>query len=85
MTAELLRPRDQEWLEHGPGERAEREAMLARYAPTAEVMAEVLHQLEERHGGVEPYLLGAGVAQADLDRLRDRLLASGPRGGQPGL
>jgi protein-tyrosine phosphatase len=78
LTAELLRPRDQEWLEHGPGERAEREAILARYAPTAEVMLEVLHQLDERHGGVEPYLLEAGVAPADLDRLRDRLLAGGP-------
>ena len=31
-----------------------------------------------RHGGVEPYLLEAGVAPADLDRLRDRLLAGGP-------
>jgi protein-tyrosine phosphatase len=78
LTAELLRPRDQEWLEHGPGERAEREAILARYAPTAEVMLEVLHQLDRRHGGVEPYLLEAGVAPADLDRLRGRLLAGGP-------
>jgi protein-tyrosine phosphatase len=78
LTAELLRPRDQEWLEHGPGERAEREAILTRYAPTAEVMLEVLRQLDRRHGGVEPYLLDAGVAPADLDRLRDRLLAGGP-------
>ena len=59
--------------------------MLARYAPTAEVMTEVLDQLDERYGGVEPYLLEAGVARADLDRLRDRLLAPGPRGAQPGL
>jgi hypothetical protein len=41
-------------------------------------MLEVLHQLDERHGGVEPYLLEAGVAPADLDRLRGRLLAGGP-------
>jgi protein-tyrosine phosphatase len=75
MTAELLRPRDEEWLENGPGERAEREAMLARFAPTAEVMTEVLARLAERHGGVEGYLRQAGVAGADLDRLRDRLLA----------
>ena len=86
MTAELLRPRDQQWLAScPPEERAEREAMLARYAPTAEVMTEVLDKLDERYGGVEPYLLQAGVARADLDRLRDRLLAPGPRGGQPGL
>ena len=75
MTAELLRPRDQEWLENGPGERAEREAMAARFAPTAEVMTEVMQRLAERHGGAEGYLAGVGVAPADLDRLRERLLA----------
>jgi protein-tyrosine phosphatase len=75
LTAELLRPRDQEWLENGPGERAEREALLARYAPTAEVMLEVLDGLDRRYGGVERYLLAAGVSEADLARLRERLLA----------
>jgi protein-tyrosine phosphatase len=83
LTAELLRPRDQEWLEHGPGERAEREALAARFAPTTEVMLEVLDGLDRRHGGVEGYLAAAGVSPADLDRLRDRLLAppgqAGPR------
>jgi protein-tyrosine phosphatase len=75
LTAELLASRDQEWLENGPGERAEREALLARFAPTAEVMLEVLRKLTERHGGVEPYLLEAGLSHEDLERLRDRLLA----------
>jgi protein-tyrosine phosphatase len=79
LTAELLRPREQEWLENGPGERAEREALLARFAPTAEVMLEVLHKLTERYGGVQPYLLEAGLSRGDLERLRDRLLA--PRRG----
>jgi protein tyrosine/serine phosphatase len=77
LTAECLRPRDQEWLEHGPGERAEREALLARYAPRAEVMLEVLEGLRQRHGGVEAYLRQAGVPAGDLDRLRARLLAPG--------
>jgi protein-tyrosine phosphatase len=82
MTAELLRPRDEAWLAAAPPEeRAEREAMLARYAPTAEVMLEVLAGLEERHGGVEGYLREAGVSPADLERLRERLLAS-PAGEQ---
>jgi protein-tyrosine phosphatase len=81
MTAELLRPRDEEWLENGPGERAEREAMLARFAPTAEVMTEVLARLAERHGGAEGYLGQAGLAPADLDRLRDRLLVPTDRSG----
>ena len=75
MTTELLWPRDQAWLENGPGERAEREAMLARFAPTTEVMVEVLERLTERFGGVEAYLLKTGLGRDDLDRLRDRILA----------
>jgi protein-tyrosine phosphatase len=75
MTADLLRPRTEEWLENGPGERAEREAMVARFAPTAEVMLEVLDQLDRRYGGVGPYLADAGVTPEQLQRLRDRLLA----------
>jgi len=83
MTAELLRPRDEAWLAAAPpGERAEREAVLARYAPRAEVMLDVLAGLEERYGGVEGYLLAAGVSAADLDRLRERLLA--PAAPEPG-
>jgi protein-tyrosine phosphatase len=81
LTAELLRPRDEEWLENGPGERAEREAMLARFAPSGEVMLEVLDKLAEGHGGAEGYLLEAGVTAADLDRLRDRLLGEAKPGG----
>jgi protein-tyrosine phosphatase len=81
MTAELLRHREREWLEGlEPEERAEREAMLARYAPTAEVMSAVLEGLAERFGGVEAYLLATGLGRDDLDRLRDRLVApAGPR------
>ncbi|HEV3463910.1 MAG TPA: tyrosine-protein phosphatase, partial [Actinomycetota bacterium] len=75
MTAELLRPRERQWLEGlPPEERAERQAMIARYAPTAEVMLEVLARLEERHGGVEPYLRSTGLREDDLDRLRERLV-----------
>ncbi len=74
LTAENLRPRDEEWLEHGPGDRAEREELLIRFAPTAEVMLEVLDHLAERYGGVEAYLLRAGVTADDLARLRARLL-----------
>jgi protein-tyrosine phosphatase len=74
MTAELLRPRERQWLDGlDPEERAEREAMLARYAPTAEVMLQVLDGLGERYGGVEPYLRSTGLSQDDLDRLRERL------------
>jgi protein-tyrosine phosphatase len=74
LTAECLRPRDQAWVERGPGDRAEREEQVRRFAPTAEVMLAVLEHLTERYGGVEAYLLQAGTAPGDLDRLRARLL-----------
>jgi protein tyrosine/serine phosphatase len=82
ITAELLRPREEAWLAAcPPEERAERQAMIARYAPTAEVMLAVLAGLSERYGGVESYLAEAGVSRADLERLRERLLD--PLAGQP--
>jgi protein-tyrosine phosphatase len=78
LTGECLRPREQAWLENGPGERAEREALLARFAPRAEVMLEVLDGLRRRYGGVAAYLRGAGMADGDLAHLRARLLGPPP-------
>ena len=76
LTAECLRPRDQEWLENGPGERAWRERELAKFMPTPQVMLEVLEHLDERYGGVEAYLLQTGVTPEDIARLRERLIPS---------
>jgi protein-tyrosine phosphatase len=73
LSAECLREREQAWLESGDGDRAEREERLRRFAPTAEAMLAVLDHLTERYGGVEGYLLRAGVAPGDLARLRARL------------
>lgn len=76
LSADSLRARDARWLADGPGERAEREAALARLRARPEVMLEVLAQVDAAYGGVEGYLLAAGVTPADLARLRDRLLAA---------
>ncbi len=75
LTAQYLRPLDEEWLEHGPGDREARLQQLTRLAPLAEVMEEVLDHLDQRYGGVEPYLLGAGVSPDDIERIRRRLVA----------
>jgi len=75
LSAECLRQRNEEWLENGPGDRAERQELLHRFAPTPEAMLEVLDDLTERHGGVEGYLSRVGVPADDLARLRARLLA----------
>jgi protein-tyrosine phosphatase len=74
LTEECLRPLNEEWLENGPGEREERARDLARFTPHAEVMSEVLLHLDERYGGVEPYLLQAGVSPLDIERIRLRLI-----------
>src|SRR4029453_12332211 len=71
----LRRPGGRGWRAGPPPEgRAEREAMVARYAPTAEVMLAVLAGLTERHGGVVPYLRSTGLDAGDLERLRRRLV-----------
>jgi protein-tyrosine phosphatase len=75
LSGENLRPVEQQWIETGPGDRAERERIVARYTPTVEGMTEVLAYLDERYGGVEAYLREAGVAPDDIARLRDRLVA----------
>lgn len=76
LTAECLREHDREWLESGPGERAWREQEQARFSPLPEVMMEVLDHLDERYGGVEAYLLAAGVTPENLARLCRRLVAA---------
>jgi protein-tyrosine phosphatase len=74
LSAEYLRPREEEYLLNGPGERAERERIVATYSPKAEVMLEVLGHMDGRYGGVESYLGRAGVTADDTARLRRRLV-----------
>lgn len=74
LTDGIRRPSDEEWLAHGPGTRAEREAQYERGRPRAEVMEEVLARLDQRYGDVERYLLGAGVTTEQIARLRRRLV-----------
>lgn len=78
LTSELLRPLDEEWLENGPGDRAEREADYARWHARAEVMVEVLERLEAEYGSVEQFLLYAGETPEEIQRLRARLLNREP-------
>jgi protein tyrosine/serine phosphatase len=76
LSDECLRPRDEEFLLNGPGDRAERERVLEKFKVRAEVMLEALQHLDEHHGGVEAYLRQGGVSPQDIDRLRRRLLES---------
>ncbi|HVW90109.1 MAG TPA: tyrosine-protein phosphatase [Gaiellaceae bacterium] len=53
----------------------EEKATYFVFATPAEGMARTLAWLEERHGGVEPYLRGCGLDGTLLERLRTRLAA----------
>jgi protein-tyrosine phosphatase len=74
LTTEALRPREERWLAEGPGERADREAALEWNRARPEVMLGVLADIERRHGGIEGYLRWVRVTDAELDRIRERLL-----------
>lgn len=73
-SADFLRPLFEEFLTEGPGDRVTREADLARFMPRREVILSTLAYVDAQLGGVEAYLLGAGVPPAILERLRERLV-----------
>lgn len=52
---------------------AKREQLARWLGVVPETMAGVLAHLDARHGGAEAYLRAAGVADADLERLRRRI------------
>jgi protein tyrosine/serine phosphatase len=74
VSTAYLRPRDEEWLANGPGDRAERERAYAWGITRAEVMLELLAHLDDSHGGAEGYLRAIGVAPPDIARLSARLV-----------
>lgn len=61
------------WADAAPDER-ERGLRLRIGASPPQVMADVLAELERRHGTIRGYLLAAGADSDTLDAARDRLL-----------
>ncbi len=77
LTADALRPREERWLAEAPDdERAAREADLAWGRARPEVMLELLAHVDATYGGVVDYLRWARVSDAELARIRGRLVAS---------
>ena len=71
-SEENLRSLHETWIDAAPDD-DERERRR-RLTPTPrDAMLAVLAELDRRHGGVRGYLLDAGAAEADLDRIRARL------------
>ncbi len=52
---------------------AKREHLARIMGATPETMLGILAHLEARHGGAERYLRTAGVAEADIDQLRQHI------------
>jgi protein-tyrosine phosphatase len=75
LTMLNLDPLISEWLET-IADHDERERMRELASPRREAMLETLAYVEERYGGAEEYLLGAGVTPEQIARLRERLVAT---------
>ena len=73
-SASALRPVFELFLADGPGDRPTREARLALFTPRPEAMIATLAHIDARHGGVERYLLDAGVSPDVLEAVRARLV-----------
>jgi protein-tyrosine phosphatase len=74
LTQECMREANAHHLEHGPGERADRERELAFFTPHAQVMIDTFAFLHQEFGGPSAYLQQAGLDDSTRKRLRDRLL-----------
>ena len=74
MSEECLVQEQLDFLENGPGDREEREKVILNHVANPEVMIGVLEHLDQRYGGTGDYLAAGGVADRELERLRQRLL-----------
>jgi hypothetical protein len=63
----------QEWIDEA-GDAAKREQRRRICSSPAQAMLDVLAALDSGHGGAEPYLTAGGLAEAELERIRERLL-----------
>jgi hypothetical protein len=74
VTAENLRLRWEAWLREARDEEERAKLEKLQHTP-AEAMARVVQEIERRYGDVASYLRAAGLTDAQLGRLRERLVA----------
>jgi protein tyrosine/serine phosphatase len=72
LTAEARARGADEWVDSAPDERERVRRRFMQNTP-AEAMRRALEHVEQRHGGVEAYLLAAGLDAERVERLRARL------------
>ena len=74
LSQGYLQPLFEQWLSQEP-DPAKRERLAAMLGAAPATMLGVLAHLDQRHGGAARYLRAAGVAEADLARLQQRIRA----------
>jgi protein tyrosine/serine phosphatase len=70
-----LEPRHTPWIAEAPDDLERVKRQLLSRSP-AEGIVRVMEEIERRYGDVAAYLRAAGVSDAQLDRLRERLVAA---------
>ena len=61
------------WIAEAADDDERRKRQLLSVMP-AQAMVDVLHELERRHGGTEPYLRSSGVTEGQIQRVRTLLV-----------
>ena len=74
LSSERLAPVLETWIDDAADE-TERRKRLRLSGTPAEGMVRVVAEIEARYGDVASYLRAAGVGEAQLERLRERLVA----------
>jgi protein-tyrosine phosphatase len=72
LSNENLRPVQEAWVEEAPDDE-ERARRAAAIAGDRERIIDTLEHIDRTWGGVEPYLLGAGVSATQIAEIRARL------------
>jgi protein-tyrosine phosphatase len=74
VSALNLEPRNVEWLASMPNERSRQRAAKLSQTPAAG-MERAIAEIELRYGDVASYLRAAGLSEAQIERLEERLVA----------
>ena len=74
LTAANIEPLIVEWLDETSDDPGERRRLRELAMPAREAMLDALDYLRSRYGAADDYLRGAGVTEAQLERLSARLL-----------
>jgi protein-tyrosine phosphatase len=77
LSGRLLKPYYAAVVKEVPTDPESLTRLAERMACRPEAMLAMLAHLETEHGGVEAYLQAAGVATAEIERLRERLIEPG--------